>query len=155
MPRVTLILGWCQQQYFPFVSRGFERPVNLSAPVNSMIYCWIITSIYQRCAINPNTFVFINNTIWPVIGHVWHGKTIENNFHIISDNASRYCTLKGVWDLSNYANCDHITSHNRTCNDLDFDLRCSAYHTSIIYYVGYSVSLVALILAVIVFMNFK
>lgn len=41
------------------------------------------------------------------------------------------------------------------CNELDFDIRCSAYATSIIYYVGYTISLVALILAVIVFMNFK
>lgn len=83
-------------------------------------------------------------------------KTIAQTIFVsIPDNASRYCKLDGAWDLSNYANCHHIASHNKTCSELDFDLRCSAYATSIIYYVGYTVSLVALILAVIVFVNFK
>lgn len=90
----------------------------------------------------------------------------ENLFHtwtIIdylysTENATRYCSITGDWDLSNYANCIHINPHtNRTCHDVDFswDIRCSAYATSMIYYVGYTLSLITLILAVIVFLNFK
>lgn len=73
----------------------------------------------------------------------------------VTNNATRYCDVTGIWDKTDYGNCHHIPSSNKTCNELDFDLRCSAYATSIIYYIGYTVSLVALILAVIVFLNFK
>ena len=79
-------------------------------------------------------------------------------FCIFTDNATRFCSATGLWDLTNYANCNPINSHtNRTCHDVDFsfDIRCSAYATSIIYYIGYSISLITLILAVIVFLNFK
>lgn len=61
----------------------------------------------------------------------------------------------GSWDKTNFDSCLHIQHSNRTCSELDFDLRCSAYAASAIYYIGYSVSLVALILAIIVFINFK
>ncbi|CRL06927.1 CLUMA_CG019597, isoform A [Clunio marinus] len=71
----------------------------------------------------------------------------------VRNNATRYCSINGVWDLTNYANCHHIYTNNKTCHELDFNLQCSAYATSIIYYIGYSVSLVALILAVIMYMG--
>ncbi|CAO1350277.1 unnamed protein product [Diamesa serratosioi] len=73
-----------------------------------------------------------------------------------SHNATKYCNINGVWDsLSNYDDCLHIATPNRSCNDVDFDIRCSTYLASIVYYVGYSISLIALVLAVIVFINFK
>ncbi|XP_070501331.1 diuretic hormone receptor-like isoform X1 [Chironomus tepperi] len=75
-----------------------------------------------------------------------------------TSNATRYCSVTGLWDLSNYQNCTHITPVNKTCNELDpfsWDIKCSAYATSIIYYIGYTISLITLILAVIVFLNFK
>lgn len=74
---------------------------------------------------------------------------------MLTDNASRYCKLDGNWDKSKYDFCHDIIISNKTCSELDFDLRCSAYATSIIYYIGYTISLVALISAVIVFINFK
>ncbi|KAG5677646.1 hypothetical protein PVAND_007386 [Polypedilum vanderplanki] len=75
----------------------------------------------------------------------------------VTNNATRYCSVTGQWDLSNYLNCHPISPMNRSCSEWDFswDIRCSAYATSIIYYIGYTISLIALILAVIVFMNFK
>ncbi|CAO1304274.1 unnamed protein product [Diamesa tonsa] len=73
-----------------------------------------------------------------------------------SHNATKYCNINGVWDsLTNYDDCLHIATPNRSCTDVDFDIRCSTYLASIVYYVGYSISLIALVLAVIVFINFK
>lgn len=80
----------------------------------------------------------------------------ETRPFLITDNATRYCNNEGKWDdLTNYEKCQHIMQNNRTCSDMDFDVRCSADATSIIYYVGYTISLLALTLAVIVFINFK
>lgn len=77
------------------------------------------------------------------------------NISLFTDNASRYCTIEGKWDLTNYDNCHHIGNGNKTCLDWEWEHGCSAYATSAIYYTGYTISLVALVLAVIVFMNFK
>jgi hypothetical protein len=63
--------------------------------------------------------------------------------------------VDGTWDKVNYDDCQRIISSNKTCTIWELDLGCTTYATSAIYYVGYTISLVALILAVIVFMNFK
>ncbi len=76
---------------------------------------------------------------------------------LFSDNASRYCSSNGEWvERTDYEKCQHISSTNKTCDEFDFENSiCTAYVTSFIYYVGYTISLIALILAVIVFINFK
>ncbi|KXJ77900.1 hypothetical protein RP20_CCG006207 [Aedes albopictus] len=61
-------------------------------------------------------------------------------------NATRYCHPDGKWDnYSHYTACHHMTEPPPDIVEV----------TSIIYYSGYIVSLVALSLAVIVFVYFK
>ncbi|EDS32491.1 diuretic hormone receptor [Culex quinquefasciatus] len=63
-----------------------------------------------------------------------------------SQNATRYCHPNGKWDnYSHYTACHHMTDPPPDIVEI----------TSIIYYSGYIISLIALSLAVIVFVYFK
>ncbi|XP_055628371.1 diuretic hormone receptor-like isoform X2 [Toxorhynchites rutilus septentrionalis] len=63
-----------------------------------------------------------------------------------TQNATRYCHPNGKWDnYSHYAACHHMTEPPPNIVEI----------TSIIYYTGYIISLIALSLAVIVFVYFK
>lgn len=62
------------------------------------------------------------------------------------ENATRYCHPNGRWDnYSHYAACHHVNEPPPDIVEI----------SSIIYYTGYILSLVALSLAVIVFVYFK
>lgn len=67
------------------------------------------------------------------------------------DNATRFCHLNGTWDhYSNYDRCSHVSNSSRVLN-----FEPVVELPTIIYYAGYALSLVALSLAVAVFMYFK
>lgn len=82
------------------------------------------------------------------------GITIMFNLLFISDNASRYCDLNGFWDISNYDNCYIINSFNKSCES-EFNIRCSADTSALIYLFGYFSSLFALVVALVIFLSFK
>ncbi|XP_053663874.1 diuretic hormone receptor-like [Anopheles marshallii] len=64
----------------------------------------------------------------------------------VTQNATRYCHPNGRWDnYSHYAACHHVDEPPPDIVEI----------SSIIYYTGYIISLVALSLAVIVFVYFK
>ncbi|XP_049294904.1 diuretic hormone receptor-like isoform X2 [Anopheles funestus] len=64
----------------------------------------------------------------------------------VTQNATRYCHPNGRWDnYSHYAACHHVNEPPPDIVEI----------SSIIYYTGYIISLVALSLAVIVFVYFK
>uniref|UniRef100_A0A182Y0U9 Diuretic hormone receptor n=1 Tax=Anopheles stephensi TaxID=30069 RepID=A0A182Y0U9_ANOST len=64
----------------------------------------------------------------------------------VTKNATRYCHPNGRWDnYSHYAACHHVNEPPPDIVEI----------SSIIYYTGYIISLVALSLAVIVFVYFK
>lgn len=68
-----------------------------------------------------------------------------------SQNATRYCHSNGTWDsYTNYSACEHI---EQTSVVPEFEPVIEL--PSIIYYVGYTISLVALVLAVTVLIYFK
>jgi hypothetical protein len=68
-----------------------------------------------------------------------------------TENATRYCHLDGNWDnRSNYDQCIHLSEASAVP---EFDTGIEL--PTIIYYTGYSISLIALTLAVIVFLYFK
>ncbi|XP_055701842.1 diuretic hormone receptor-like [Phlebotomus papatasi] len=63
-------------------------------------------------------------------------------------NATRYCQLNGEWDnYTNYNQCHHVAVED------EFEL--SVELPTIIYYVGYTISLISLLLAVLIFVHFR
>lgn len=65
-------------------------------------------------------------------------------------NASRHCKLNGVWESSSdYMNCRALDLHSSLYPDP------SIVYTSYFYYGGYTISLVALVAAVSIFVYFK
>eukprot|EP00102_Acyrthosiphon_pisum_P023201 XP_016660411.1 PREDICTED: diuretic hormone receptor-like isoform X5 [Acyrthosiphon pisum] len=67
-----------------------------------------------------------------------------------SQNASRRCKLNGVWEnSSDYMNCRPLDTNNPLYPDP------SIVYTSYFYYGGYTISLVALVAAVSIFVYFK
>ena len=73
------------------------------------------------------------------------------NLFSVTENASRFCHLDGTWDdHTNYEQCTHLPEQSLTP---EFELFVEL--PTIIYYTGYTLSLVALILAVIVFIRYK
>jgi hypothetical protein len=75
-------------------------------------------------------------------------------FFLISGNASRYCGPNGVWDKSNYQNCYILNNYNKTCES-ESDFRCLSSTYALIYLTGYFISLLALIVALVIFLSFK
>lgn len=75
----------------------------------------------------------------------------DNRF-VPPDNATRYCHLNGRWDnYTNYDSCRHISESGDDPGDFDAVVELSPY----IYCLGYLLSLLSLVLAVIVFVRFK
>lgn len=67
------------------------------------------------------------------------------------ENASRYCHYNGSWDnYTNYDQCQHL-SNSSSVQEFEFDVELPTF----IYGAGYILSLVALSLALIVFVYFK
>lgn len=69
---------------------------------------------------------------------------------IKTENATRFCDINGIWDnYTNYESCDIVNGTERTLIEPHVET------TTFIYIAGYSLSLIALILAVIVFVRLK
>ncbi|KAG4067592.1 hypothetical protein HA402_005364 [Bradysia odoriphaga] len=69
----------------------------------------------------------------------------------ISKNASRFCNLDGNWDnYTNYDLCIHVPESSAVS---EFEPNIEL--PTIVYYIGYSISLISLTLAVAVFVHFK
>ena len=68
-----------------------------------------------------------------------------------TDNATRYCHTDGSWDnYTNYDLCEHVHESSAVSN---FEPVIEL--PTIVYYTGYSISLISLTLAVGVFVYFK
>lgn len=68
-------------------------------------------------------------------------------YFCIIENASRLCLANGTWDhYTDYTHCKELTPS---------DLETSTEITTTIYFAGYTISLVALIVAVFIFWRFK
>ncbi|XP_037903274.1 diuretic hormone receptor isoform X2 [Hermetia illucens] len=68
-----------------------------------------------------------------------------------SQNATRYCTAEGVWDnYTNYGQCLHLPESS-VVPEFEPNIELPTF----IYYVGYTISLISLTLAVLVFSYFK
>lgn len=73
----------------------------------------------------------------------------KNNNFFFTENASRYCKADGVWaGSSDYMNCKPLESIQPYQDP-------SIVYTSYFYYGGYTISLVALVAAVSIFIYFK
>lgn len=67
------------------------------------------------------------------------------------ENATRHCFENGTWSTSNYSLCLNIEG---TISESMFDETITSL-TSTLYYIGYSVSVVALLIAMFIFLYFK
>ncbi|XP_058464591.1 diuretic hormone receptor-like isoform X2 [Malaya genurostris] len=67
-----------------------------------------------------------------------------------TQNATRYCNIDGTWENTNYEACHHIVE---TATVAEFEPVIEL--PTMIYYVGYTISLGALVLAVMVLIYFK
>lgn len=69
----------------------------------------------------------------------------------LSENATRYCHDDGNWDnYTNYDQCQHLAAASSVP-----EFEPGVELPTIVYYVGYSISLISLSLAVAVFVYFK
>ncbi|XP_058123003.1 diuretic hormone receptor-like [Anopheles ziemanni] len=67
-----------------------------------------------------------------------------------SQNATRFCNVDGSWDnYTDYDRCEHVLATPMSSFEPSIEL------PSLIYYVGYSISLAALVVAVAVLVYFK
>lgn len=72
-------------------------------------------------------------------------------YYDVTQNATRMCEANGSWaEKANYDGCEPILPVHEQYPDL-LDVK----HTSTIYYIGYSLSLIALIIALSIFLYFK
>uniref|UniRef100_A0A336K2T2 Diuretic hormone receptor n=1 Tax=Culicoides sonorensis TaxID=179676 RepID=A0A336K2T2_CULSO len=65
-------------------------------------------------------------------------------------NATRLCTSNGWAEIANYAGCQHVPANTTQPPEVEM-VELPTY----VYYTGYTISLLALLLAVVVFINFK
>lgn len=63
------------------------------------------------------------------------------------DNATKFCNEDGTWDKADYDNCLNTVSHPVPTHDVEYN--------TIIYCIGYLLSIVVLSIAVIIFVTFK
>ncbi|XP_055607233.1 diuretic hormone receptor-like isoform X2 [Uranotaenia lowii] len=69
----------------------------------------------------------------------------------VTQNATRYCNPDGTWEnYTNYNDCLHLSAPSHIP---EFEMLIEL--PTIVYYIGYSISLVTLLLAVTVLINFK
>lgn len=71
-------------------------------------------------------------------------------FLSLVENATRLCTPQGWAEVGNYAGCEDASSDSTLSPENEM-----VELSTIIYYIGYTISLLALLLAVVVFINFK
>lgn len=64
-----------------------------------------------------------------------------------SENATKFCREDGTWEKSVYDSCINSSSNPLSTQDVEY--------TTLIYCLGYSISIFALSLAVIIFLHFK
>jgi len=77
------------------------------------------------------------------------------NAHLLfsfPDNATRYCELDGTWNTTNYDSCKPLNVNPPDLPAPDNNLLSI---TTGVYLFGYSLSLAALIIAMIIFLSFK
>jgi hypothetical protein len=79
-----------------------------------------------------------------------------NFYFLFSDNATRGCSADGIWDdQANYGSCKPIVNPpSPTCDTTTSPYLCNDY-SMLIYSVGYTLSLVTLIIALIIFISFR
>lgn len=71
---------------------------------------------------------------------------------LFSENATRFCHPNGNWDnISNYEQCLHLPEPTNNITTVDPFVELP----TIIYYTGYTISLISLTMAIYVFVNFK
>lgn len=76
---------------------------------------------------------------------------VHTNKFYFSENATRYCDYNSKWDnYTNYAQCNHVVEPTGIS---EFEIIVEL--PTIIYYVGYTLSLISLLFAVSVFIYFK
>ncbi|XP_070501681.1 diuretic hormone receptor-like isoform X2 [Chironomus tepperi] len=63
------------------------------------------------------------------------------------DNATKFCNAEGIWEKSMYDSCLHASPHSVLTHDVEYN--------TIIYCIGYSMSIIVLTIAVIIFVTFK
>lgn len=69
------------------------------------------------------------------------------SFPIVTENATKFCRADGTWEKSVYDSCINSSSSSLAIQDVEY--------TTLIYGLGYSFSIFALSLAVIIFLHFK
>ncbi|XP_044731852.1 diuretic hormone receptor-like [Chrysoperla carnea] len=71
----------------------------------------------------------------------------------VTKNASKWCHLNGTWDrYTNYSSCnDVIRNANNDNQEFDPGIELTSY----IYFIGYTISLLALTIAIAIFLYFK
>lgn len=74
------------------------------------------------------------------------------DFQSSTENATRLCHSNGVWDnYTNYDRCSHLPADVTRVGEFEPSVELP----TIIYYTGYTISLISLSLAVAVFVHFK
>lgn len=76
---------------------------------------------------------------------------------VCTDNATRFCQPDAAWNNhTNYDRCEHILpQHIAVQGPSAFDFNPAIEVSTYIYVGGFALSLVSLVLAVLVFINFK
>ncbi|KAK9745133.1 Hormone receptor domain [Popillia japonica] len=110
------------------IKKKFSRPSNGCDVAFDSVLCW------PRPQTPPNTLAVL-----PCFSQL-------NGIHYDTrNNASRFCFPNGTWDqYTDYTNCTELMLEG-----IDVEL------TTTIYFVGYAISLVGLIIAVYIFWRFK
>ena len=122
---------------------------------------WLLPScfwgypLYSTRSSNLHWFNLLLNTIDEIIiTRIWTIVSLYIYYWNCSDNATRVCQPNGTWaNYSNYRSCVPLSS--------DFGGATPEYgvgiseDTTTIYFTGYTVSIVALTLAIWIFIHFK
>ncbi|GAB0096162.1 diuretic hormone receptor [Sergentomyia squamirostris] len=101
--------------------------------------------------------VFDSILCWPRIKRgTWATLSCPKEFQGIRydsrQNATRFCQLNGEWDnYTNYNQCHHVP----VSSSIQEEFELSVELPTIIYYVGYTISLISLLLAVLIFVHFR
>lgn len=95
-----------------------------------------------KAAISSRRRIFLDSD---TITTVFIERSLKFNAFLFSENATKFCRSDGTWEKSYYDLCINIT---------ELAAPPVEYNT-LIYGIGYSISIVALSLAVIIFLHFK
>lgn len=108
-------------------------------PRNNFFFCPLINYLTQ-------------NLISSVMNKLMTGYCLINGYllsltHSLLDNATKFCNEDGTWDKSVYDNCLNASPHPVPTHDVE--------HNTLIYCIGYLLSIIVLSIAVIIFLTFK